>query len=1126
MKTLAIAVFCVLCNLWMCGQGTQSGGSTNSGGQTSTMAPGNVALVSIAVTPSSSTGQQNVGQSIGFTATGTLSNGATVNLTGATGTAWASSNTTIASITGISETENFLCNSAGNTQITAVYNGITGTATLVCVGVLPPVPTPVSIAISPTNPTIPVGAAGGVQYTATETYSDGSTQNVTASAQWTSGTTSVATLGKLTTTQEVDCSGTSGTSTITATHDSLSANTTQTCNPVVSSITVGPATPSIVAGNTIQLAATCSYSDGSSRTCSAPVWASTVTANATVSSTGLVSGIAAGTSTVSATLGAVSGNTVVTVTAPGPPPPTPSSVTITPSNKTININTTLQYTATLVFSDGSTQSCAATWASTATGVATINSSGLASAVGNGTTSIQGTCSSIMGSTNLTVQTPVPTLSSIAVTPANQSQYNGSSVQYTATGTYSDGSTQNLTSLATWTSSAPAVATITGHTATCVANSGSTTIQASFNSVNGTTPLACQQVTTGNTVDAYCGPSGTWIGPTTDGPASLPTACMNTDPTNNPSPGTTLGPFATTAQVQSAVNSATCGQIITVTAGSILSTITLPAKGCDSAHWITIESTGVSNGSFPAYGSRMTPCWSNVASLTGRPSYPCSSPAMLTFQMVAPASSSAILSTNADHYRIVGAEITRPTTAHIIIYSLVDLSAAGTQTNHIIFDRDWFHGVNATNFPQNSTTDTSTTRAVYLGQSNHIAIVNSYISDIYDNGSTASNGNTDAQCVGGGVGNIQLSGWGVYKFVNNHCEGASEGIILGGGGGPAPTPSGCTLGSTCTLDVPTDIEVRQNYFFRPNYWNGNTTTINTAGFPNAKNGFEFKTGARILAEGNVFENCWYNSQPYCYGFDMAPKNQSNGAGSPQCLSCLVQDFTARYQYVYNYPDPGIAIYSTMDAGCGSCTTLGRRASVHDNLFGDSLNVGSLNGNGFDCIEFLSSAGPMTNISIVHNTCINAVRSMMIFGGQAGLGTGAFAGFVFQNNLVAAGNYGVLSSDVLGCPNNNTPDNFYVFLNNCAGSSWTADHNAMFNWVTANLGATLGNLWPTDGKGAGNFFYVGTSGPQFASYGTGNSNFTPGNYQLLTASPLHNAGSDGKDIGADIVTLQQKIAGVRQ
>lgn len=85
-------------------------------------------------------------------------------------------------------------------------------------------------------------------------------------------------------------------------------------------------------------------------------------------------------------------------------------------------------------------------------------------------------------------TPTPTLSSITVTPALPSISKGATQQFTATGIYSDGSTQNLMSSTTWNSSATAVATVSpGGLASGVAG-GSTTIMATSGSVSGTTML--------------------------------------------------------------------------------------------------------------------------------------------------------------------------------------------------------------------------------------------------------------------------------------------------------------------------------------------------------------------------------------------------------------------------------------------------------------------------------------------------------------------------------------------------------------------------------------------------------------------------------------------------------------
>ncbi len=75
--------------------------------------------------------------------------------------------------------------------------------------------------------------------------------------------------------------------------------------------------------------------------------------------------------------------------------------------------------------------------------------------------------------------PPPTLNSIAVTPVNPSIPTGATQQFTATGNYSDGSTQNLTSQVTWTSSSTSVATINSAGLASGVAPGTTTITAAF-----------------------------------------------------------------------------------------------------------------------------------------------------------------------------------------------------------------------------------------------------------------------------------------------------------------------------------------------------------------------------------------------------------------------------------------------------------------------------------------------------------------------------------------------------------------------------------------------------------------------------------------------------------------------
>ena len=90
-------------------------------------------------------------------------------------------------------------------------------------------------------------------------------------------------------------------------------------------------------------------------------------------------------------------------------------------------------------------------------------------------------------------TPPATLSSISVTPAGQIIQSGSTQQFTATGTYSDGSTQNITSRAAWASSNSGVATVNSAGLATAISPGSATISATLDSVTGGANLTVQPV---------------------------------------------------------------------------------------------------------------------------------------------------------------------------------------------------------------------------------------------------------------------------------------------------------------------------------------------------------------------------------------------------------------------------------------------------------------------------------------------------------------------------------------------------------------------------------------------------------------------------------------------------------
>lgn len=98
----------------------------------------------------------------------------------------------------------------------------------------------------------------------------------------------------------------------------------------------------------------------------------------------------------------------------------------------------------------------------------------------------------------------PTLKSIAVAPANSSIVVAANVQFTAMGTLSDGSTKNLTTSATWNSSATNVATVTSEGLAAGGAPGATTITATSGAISGSTSLAVSAVGGTTTITATLG----------------------------------------------------------------------------------------------------------------------------------------------------------------------------------------------------------------------------------------------------------------------------------------------------------------------------------------------------------------------------------------------------------------------------------------------------------------------------------------------------------------------------------------------------------------------------------------------------------------------------------------------
>jgi hypothetical protein len=170
------------------------------------------------------------------------------------------------------------------------------------------------------------------------------------------------------------------------------------------------------------------------------------------------------------------------------------SIAVTPDAPSIPKGLTQQFMATGTFSDTSTANLtnSVNWGSGTPASASINaSSGLANALAAGSTVITATSGAISGSTTMTVTPAV--VESIAITPSPATAVIGivaTTTQLTATGTYSDGTSQNVTTSANWTSDTPSTVTVGPTTGLATGSSlGSANIIATMGSVTATVPLS-------------------------------------------------------------------------------------------------------------------------------------------------------------------------------------------------------------------------------------------------------------------------------------------------------------------------------------------------------------------------------------------------------------------------------------------------------------------------------------------------------------------------------------------------------------------------------------------------------------------------------------------------------------
>ncbi len=168
----------------------------------------------------------------------------------------------------------------------------------------------------------------------------------------------------------------------------------------VVSVDVSPASASIALAGTVQLAATAQNAEGEPLPGRPFTWTTDALGVATVSPTGLVTGVSAGSATITATTEGKSGTASVTVTANTAPV---ASVEVTPATASVPQGGTVHLTATTKDAVGNVLiGRAVTWGTNAPGIATVSATGLVSGIVEGPATITATSEGQSGSSSVTV----------------------------------------------------------------------------------------------------------------------------------------------------------------------------------------------------------------------------------------------------------------------------------------------------------------------------------------------------------------------------------------------------------------------------------------------------------------------------------------------------------------------------------------------------------------------------------------------------------------------------------------------------------------------------------------------------------------------------------------------------
>jgi hypothetical protein len=317
-----------------------------------------------------------------------------------------------------------------------------------------------------------------------------------------------------------------------------------------------------------------------------------------------------------------------------------------------------------------------------------------------------------------------------------------------------------------------------------------------------------------------------------------------------------------------------------------------------------------------------------------------------------------------------------------------------------------------------------------------------------------------------------NGPGPYKLVNNYFNAATIPVIFGGA---STSVSGL---------IPSDMEIRGNHFTRPLSWRpSDPSYAGTAWY--VKNLFEIKNGQRVLFEGNILEHNWPHTgttpdgaPQHGYAILLTVRAEGGNVSWATVSDITIQNNIIRKSNV------GISLSGTEGQGT-------HRIRIENNLFDDiGLNWGSNDRSGM-----LAQVNTVGDLIFNHNTVIN--DGDIIFANGAKVGK-----LVFNNNIVNHNaarsinrNYGI-----------NAPG---TAVGNASLTAKFVEYDVTRNAMANASGYTT--RYP-----AGNFFPSSFAQVQFVD-------LAGRDYRLSPTSPYKDAGTDGRDIGADMDAVAAATAG---